>query len=307
MSRPYTFHYASAPRVVAEKPGKRSRYPFATATNHHHLVFPTADFIIQQLDFPPFFIELFELKAEDTFPLRYEVLSRQHFLFFMLEGDISFQTQEGFFVSFARAGYYGFVFNNPGMFSIHLPPGKYTALSINISPDWLRFFSQDQPVMKDFLEKNIGNFGSLPYCRIDREVARWLKALYTDISKGVGSLDGKLRSYISLMLEQYDLMAGEKLQTLPYLLKGYLDKHFLAPDISLKSISSHFAMNERTLRHHFKNEFNITIHHYYTCRRLSSVLDLMNSQKLPLSKIYYLAGYNDENTLRYEMRKFNLL
>jgi len=307
MSRPYTFHYTSTPRVVAEKPGKRSRYPFATATNHHHLVFPTADFIIQQLDFPPFFIELFELKAEDTFPLSYEVLSRQHFLFFMLEGDISFQTREGFFVSFARAGYYGFVFNNPGMFSINLLPGKYTALSINISPDWLRFFSQDQPVIKDFLEKDIGNFGSLPYCRIDREVARWLKALYTDISKGVGSLDGKLRSYISLMLEQYDLMAGEKLQTLPYLLKGYLDKHFLAPDISLNSISGHFAINERTLRHHFKNEFNITIHHYYTCRRLSSVLDLMNSQKLPLSKIYYLAGYNDENTLRYEMRKFNLL
>ncbi len=307
MSSPYIFHFPSSPMEAAEKPGLLSRYPFATATDHHQLVFPGAGFIIQQLDFPPFFIELFELKAESTFPLTYEVFRGQYFLFFMLEGNINFQTQEGFYVSFAKAGYYGFVFNNPGLYSIHMPPGKYTALSINISPEWLRFFSQDQPIIKEFLERDIKNFGALPYCRANRKVASWLQALYTDIVKGAGSLDGKLRSTISLMLEQYNLIVGEKLQTLPYVLKDYLDDYFLLPDLSLKTISDHFIINERTLRNHFKNEFNTTIHHYYTCRRLSYAQELINTQDLPLSKIYYLVGYNDENTLRYEMRKFNLL
>ena len=308
MNIPYTFHYGSAPREVVEKPGKHSRYPFATATHHRHLIFPTADFIIQQLDFPPFFIELFELKAEDTFPLSYEVFSRQYFLFFMLEGSVTFTTSEGFYVSHAKSGHFAFAYNDKGKYVLDLPSGRYTALCIAYHPDWLHFFTEDQPVLNNFLLKNrLAEHTMLPYCRIDRGVGRWLRSHYSELQKGRGSLDGQLRYYISLILERYNQLAEAKLQTLPWQVKEYLDINFSFPELSIKYLTERLKVSKEQLRGQFQAEFKVSPHHYYTCKRLALARKLISTHNLPLRKIFHEAGYNDESALRYEMKQFGLL
>lgn len=307
MLRPYLLRFDKPIIKLTRGLPVWNRYSFASADQRSFKTFDGAEVSSQRLHMTPFHIELFEVRVDTNFRIRYEVLEKQYFLFFMLEGSINFKTHEDFYTSYVKNGHYAFVLNASGKYFIELPKGSYTVLLISISPDWLSFFSKDQPLLRNFISSKVAKYAWLPCCRIDRETAYWLRALYADFTKGVGVLDGKLRFYISFILEQYGSCAEKKEKILPYLLKQYLEDHYHEPDLSLSRLADHFQFNERTIRNQFKSEFNTTLHHYYTCLRLSRTLDLMNLQNVPLSKIYYQVGYNDESTLRYEMRKFGLL
>lgn len=308
MMRPYQLNFDTPALQLNDGLAPWSKYPFATARNRVYKVFSGAEFTSQRLGMTPYFVELFEMRAQHSFKMSYEVTQKQHFLFLMLQGSVGFKSPEGFYISYARDGHFAFVSNPPGRYMLDLNPGHFTALCIAFSADWLTFFSQDQPVFRSFLntEEN-GHYPMLPYCRIDRSVARWLKSLYSELQHGQGTLDGQLRYYISLILERYNHLAGIKLQSLPWKTKEYLDMHFRDQELSLSRLTESMGVSERTLRHQFKGEFQTTIHHYYTCRRLSYATDLMEKYQAPIGKIWSEAGYNDESTFRYEMKRFGLL
>ena len=307
MQKPYRVSFSKPAIKLSRERPSWSRFSFTPAKHHLFRIFYGAQVYSRWLNMPPFYIELFEARADTQFRIHYEVLEKQHFLFFMLQGCVNVQTPEGFYVCYAGRGQYSFHAQASGKYVMPLSEGKYTALCIVISPEWLRFFSEDQSELRNFLTAPTTQYDALPYCRIDPETADRLKALYAGASKGAAVLDGTLRYYISLILEQYGVSAGERLKTLPYLLRNYLDDHYRQPDLSQSRLAQHFQVTERTLRDRFKTEFNTTPHHYYTCRRISYALDLLRQQDTSLGKIYHEAGYNDESTFRYEMKRFGLL
>jgi len=307
MKQPYIMQFDSLPNTISQQLPDWCTYPFSMAQKKSYLQFKSGKLLTQHLKFKPFHIELFELKCDDLFGMSYEVFEKQHFLFFMLEGSTTFSTQEGLHVSYAKSGHFAFVSNEKGRFKLALPAGHYSALCLALEYDWLEFFSEDQPVLKGFLDMTSpGGHDMLPYCRIDRKVASWLKRLYSELQAGRGSLDGQLRFYISLILERYNHLAKTRLSSLPWKAKEYLDKMFKNPELSLKSISDHLEVNSNHLRDQFKAEFMVTPHHYYTCRRLYLAHQLMVNYNLPLRQVFSKVGYNDESALRYEMKQFGL-
>ncbi len=305
MPRPYIFGFEKPVVERTDRLPPWSRYSFTTSHQHSFKTFGGAEFASQRLSMPPFHVELFEIKTDNPFQVHYEMPEKQYFLFFMLEGRATFTTPEGFYISCAKSRHFSFVLNEKGKYLVHIPPGRHTILCITLKTEWLTFFSEDQPALRDFLKAPAAR-DHLPYCTIDRPTGHWLTSLYSEFRQGKGSLDGQLRYYISLILERYNHLAGEKLRRLPWRTKRYLDNHFRDTDLAVPQLAVRLALNERSLRRQFKTEFGVTLHHYYTCLRLAEAARLMQHHKLPLNQVYLDCGYNDESTFRYALKKFGL-
>ncbi|PLK44962.1 AraC family transcriptional regulator [Emticicia sp. TH156] len=309
MKKPYEFLYDSPPLSVHHELPENRLYPFAKAQESLYTRFDSASLLSQILNFRPFYAELLEVNSHSPFRMTYQINEKQHFLFFMLHGSIDFTDTDGLFISHARERHYAVTYNDRGLYRVKISPGRHVALCISILPEWLAFVSKDLPVLKKYLtalDAEEYPYAMLPYCRMDLHVLRWLRNIYAEMANGVGSLDGLLRLYISRTLERYNVLAAQQLKRMPYRVKDYLDLHFSDANLNSRQVADYFGMTERTLRNHFKAEFNITIRDYYTSCRLRQALILMKIKNLPVSDIYYQVGYNDESTFRYEMKKFKI-
>ncbi len=309
MNEPYEFLYDYPPLSVQQALPESCFYPFAKAQKSQFTLFDSASLLSQRLNFRPFYIELLEVNNDLPFRMTYKVTEKQHFLFFVLHGSIDFTDTEGLFISHARQGYYAMTYNDIGLYRVKMPPGRNIVLCISILPEWLAFVAKDLPVLKEYLstlEAGVYPNAMLPYCQMDLHIQRRLKTIYSEISNGVGSLDGLLRLQISGILERYNEQAEQQLNSIPYKVKDYLDEHFYDTDLNSQRVADYFGRTERTLRNHFKATFNITIRDYYTSCRLRQALLLMKSKNLPVSDVFYQVGYNDESTFRYEMKKYKI-
>lgn len=309
MNKPYEFLYDFPPLNVLQELPKGCLYPFAKAQQTLHTLFDSASLLSQILNFRPFYVELVEVNNHLPFRMTYQITEKQHFLFFMFHGSIDFTDTEGLFISHARQGYYAVTYNEKGLYRVKMSPGRHVALCISMLPEWLAFVSKDLPILKKYLaglDTEAYPYAMLPYCRMDLQILRWLRNIYAEMANGAGSLDGLLRLYISRTLERYNELAKQQLKSIPYQVKDYLDKHFYDADLNSRQVADYFGRAERTLRNHFKAEFNITIRDYYTSCRLRQALVLMKTQNLPVSDVYYQVGYNDESTFRYELKKYKI-
>lgn len=309
MNKPYEFLYDSPPLSVQQGLPENCLYPFARAQHCLYTRFESTSLLSQTLNFRPFYIELLEFNNHLPFRMTYQVTEKQHFLFFMLHGDIDFTDMDGLFISHAKHGHYAVTYNQAGLYRVKMSKGRQVALCISILPEWLLFATKDLPALKKYLhvvDTTVHPYAMLPYCQMDLHVMSWLRNIYTKLSNGAGSLDGFLRLYISRILERYNVLAEQQLNSILYQVKDYLDKHFHDTDLSSRRVADYFGRTERTLRNHFKAEFNITIRDYYTSCRLRKALVLMKNKNLPVSDVYYQVGYNDESTFRYEMKKYRI-
>lgn len=198
MQKPYRVSFSKPVIKLSRERPSWSRFSFTPAKHHLSRIFAGAQVYARWLNMPPFYIELFEARADTEFRIYYEVLEKRHFLFFMLEGCANIETPEGFYVSCTRNGHYSFQAQASGKYIMPLSKGMYRGLFIVISPEWLRFFSEDQPELRSFLTAPATQYDALPYCRIESDTAHRLKALYAGASKGAAVIDGTLRYYISL-------------------------------------------------------------------------------------------------------------
>lgn len=309
MNKPYEFLYDSPPLSIQQGLAENCLYPFARAQQSQYIRFESTSLLSQTLNFRPFYIELLEFNNHLPFRMTYRITEKQHFLFFMLHGDIDFMDMDGLFISHAKQRHYAVTYNDVGLYRVKMSRGRQVALCISILPEWLAFVAKDLPALKKYLtalDSQEYPHTMLPYCRMDLPVMSWLRHIYTKLSNGAGSLDGFLRLYISRILERYNGLAAQQLNSILYLVKDYLDTHFDDAELNSGRVADYFGRTERTLRNHFKAEFNITIRDYYTSCRLRQALALMKNKNLPVSDVFYQVGYNDESTFRYEMKKYKI-
>ncbi len=309
MNEPYDFLFDYPPLSIQQTLPASCLYPFAKAQKKQFFLFDSASLLSQRLNFKPFYIDLIEVNNELPFRMTYKVTEKQHFLFFVLHGSIDFTDTEGLFISHARQGHYALTFNDIGLYRVKIPSGQNIVLCISILPEWLSFVTKDLPTLRKYLttlDTGVHPNAMLPYCQMDLHIQRRLKAIYAEISNGVGSLDGLLRLQISRILERYNVLSQHQQHSISYSVKEYLDKHFFDTNLNSRRVADYFGRTERTLRNHFKATFNITIRDYYTSCRLRQAKLLMHSKNLPVSDVFYQVGYNDESTFRYEMKKYKI-
>lgn len=307
MQKPYLLSFEKPAIKITQELPSWSRYSFASVQEHILRVFDGAELSSQRLHEPPFHIELFEIQASRSFRINYEVFGEKYFLLLMPEGQATFTTPEGFYISYAKSKHSAFIFSDQARYISRHAPGYNSLWCITFDPDWLLFFSKDQPVLHSFMiNKSLRGFDLLPYCRIDGGIARWLKNLYSVQVRGKGSLDGHLRYYISMILERYIQIALIRQQSLPWHVKYYLDENFSASNINYSHLSGLFNESERTLRYHFQKEFGISIHQYLTHKRLKLAHQLIQCEGQLICDVYLQTGYQDESTFRRAYRNFFL-
>lgn len=285
---------------------QKSRFPFANASNRIFRKFPDAEFSVQWLYSPPFNINLCELITYDSFSLNYKLLEPQHFLFFMFEGDIIFTSPEGLYNSYVKSDHFGLIINDAAKIKVQLEKGRYTALSIALNSDWLSFFDEDQNLLKAYLPSVMQKQYILPTCRMEGKIKSWLKNLYTSFSRSKASLDGKLRFYIAQILETYLDQIDLKLKSIPYKIKTFIDNNYTQSEISLELIAKSLAISQSSIRSQFYTEFGCSPHHYYTSKRLSAAIHLLQNKKASLNDICHQIGYRDESSLRRALKRFGI-
>lgn len=79
-----------------------------------------------------------------------------------------------------------------------------------------------------------------------------------------------------------------------YEISQYISAHF-QEDLSLKKLSREFAMSESHLSRKFRANTGIGINEYITYVRINYAEMLMKKQRLPITRVAELCGFNDSN------------
>lgn len=307
MKIPYIFHYHSPPVSINHQRPNWSTIRFPKAQDIKHLTFKNAELSSQVANFKPFYIELLEFNNKSDFDFQYEVTSPRHFLFLLIKGNVSFYTAEGLFVSYAKKRHFALTYNNLGTFNVRMKRGNYTALCINIDSEWFADPIESFPAIRTYLNA-IANvpaaYAMLPYCPITKEVDTSLKNIHSKLSNGAFYIKNFLTMQVYQILNEYETLAKEKQDSLPYQVRSFIHDHLSDPDLSSHSIAGHFGKVERSLRDQFKTEFNITIHDYFTHLRVRSAIRIMKENDLGPLDVFLQVGFKEVNTLRYHLEKF---
>jgi AraC-like DNA-binding protein len=298
MNQPYKLHFTQKVQNVIVVPTKSPQSTFSPIQHPRKAFFEKAELYQKQVASSPFYIELVELSTKKLFSLIYEMNSPQYFLLFILEGSITIKTIDDLFACHAKSRHFALIHNEAGKYKMD------TIVCIYHLQEYLQKASKNLDLIKSFIEREVNfPFCQLPFCRIDRTVSRHLNNIYLYLPTSKNKFEAQLKYQITMILDQYNLLASQKMEKVSWKVKEYLDQNYTNPDISLQVLADLLQCNIHQVRSKFKTEFGLTPHQYYTGKRLEKALELKTKHKLPLSKIFYQVGYNDESALRYEMKK----
>lgn len=310
MKTPYNLVFKPQELVYAnpvEKLPEWCRFPISFAERCQYYRLRDMEIVSQQIHCSPFYIDMFEIRANNPMYLRFKIPRRQLFLYFMLGGTLSISSGSKCPVTQVHANTFAMLYYGSGQYMAHTGKGHHPVLFVNMAPEWLENISTDFPGLQFILEKF--RHSSRPYllmhpCRIDRRVQRWLYKVYSYSRNNMGALDGNLRKYLSYILGYYNSVLGPQYHKLAYRVKMYLDDHYRSSLLNARFLALQFQVTERTLRNHFKREYGITPHEYYSKLRITDAIAQMEHSNLSAKDVYVSVGYNDERSFRYALSRY---
>jgi AraC-like DNA-binding protein len=291
MKRAYHFHYPIQPEAHSDG-------------NPIHL--SQGKVRTWQLESPNYLVEKLDFEVFKNFNLSYEAHTSHYLLFFMLEGNVSITTESGIFLSKAKAGQMAFVHHQAGQYLLPFSAGKYSTLCIRHRENWHSVFSMDNSHLSQFIQEvPSARHSSLPFCRMDRTLTKWLKKLLS-LDPEKSNIEPHLSYSIGMMLAHYKDLAAAKRLNPAWTIKRYLDAHFMDQNLSLSELSRRLDIGPESLRTQFRTEFHVSPHFYYTAKRMEMAQELIRSQGLSLGQTFHRVGYKDEATFRYQLKKFGI-
>ena len=291
----------------AEKLPEWCRFPMSFAQRCQYYRLREMEIVSQRIHCFPFYIDMFEIRANSPMPLRFKIPRRQLFLYFMLGGTLSITFGNTCPVTQVQTNTFAMLYYDSGRYTAHTGKGHHTILFVNMAPEWLENISTGFPGLQFILEKF--RRSSRPYhmmhpCPIDRKVQRWLYKVYSYSRNNTGALDGNLRKYLSYILGHYNTVLGPQYHKLAYRVKMYLDDHYRDGRLSAGHLAARFHVTARTLRNHFKREYDMTPHEYYSRLRIMDAIKQMELHGLEIKDVYLSVGYHNEGAFRYALKQF---
>ncbi|PZR19481.1 MAG: hypothetical protein DI539_13870 [Flavobacterium psychrophilum] len=287
-----------------EMPGW-STFAMVFADNHYQYSFAGMDFYGMHYEYRPFSIELIQIKYySDPASILFEATGKQTILFIMLEGEIA----GGFTKKNNLSMHEGeFTISNyePGKYNLQPRGDKNSFLLITIDNDWFQYVGEDLINIMNGIINFEDEFADQVFlCKATRQAHQWINNIHAFSHQNIAAVDGNLRMHITFLLEYYKLKIETQKNSLAFKIKKYLDDHYLNNTLSIKNLAEYFHVTERTLRNHFKRQFQKTIHRYYTELRMKRATELINNSSLPLKDIYFHIGYNDESSFRHAYKQY---
>jgi AraC-like DNA-binding protein len=248
-----------------------------------------------------FYIELYEYDLRTELHASYLVQNPTLFLFFMLEGSISFQTPKGDSITDAIKGIYYATFNHEGEYSYQLSPGVHRLFYIVPRTEWLKGHMNLYPKLREMLgNMDTGNtlYGHMPKCLISGPIYRTLMHLYT-LDNKVPDIEAEILRRCKQLLAHYNdaLVSGTYLPYISHQEKAkavmeYIAVHFTDTAIgNVPLLAERFYISERTLVRIFSEETGQSVHEYIEKLRMQLGLKLLKETRHPVHQIARQTGY----------------
>lgn len=307
---PYFFIYGQKPKYRIDVKGnlpENCQYPLLNADSADLIGFEGgAEILIQRLDSDPFVVDLIQLDLDKPFSFNYQVKKPRLFLYFMIEGIVDYYTADRIKISHAAAGRFYTTYNKQAKYKARFSATRNIVLVVTMKPGWAKKFFCSFPHLYEMIQRfqtGATTYEVLPHCFIDGTIRKYLVEVYSYSNENPGALNGTLRKYISLILERYNKLVGEKKESIAYKAKNSIDINFADANVSVESLASDLATTRKTLIKHFKYEFGITPYAYLIQVRVNFARVLIETSGQKASDVYWRVGYDDVKSFRAQYRK----
>jgi len=247
-----------------------------------------------------FYIEIIEIRLTEKLNMSYLIKDPALFLFFMLDGNVSFSTSDGRLISDAKKGVCYPTYNNTGEYFAQFPKGIHRMLYISTRPGWLKNHLETYSHFADFMagfEQKKDLYQHLPQYPITKEMRGFLRELYKINPFSARNLEVGITDNCMGLFEEYHqmLVSGIKsvsLQDVVSELKSHLNSHFTERNAdNISKFLEKIPFTERTIRHAFLGELKYTIHDYIEVLRVGYAHDLLQKTTLSIKEIGLKAGF----------------
>ncbi|WP_185212267.1 helix-turn-helix domain-containing protein [Sphingobacterium mizutaii] len=284
-----------------------NRYQLPFAKERLLLKVPELQLFTQKLVHDPFFIDLVEINVKEPAYIPFVIHDRQLYMYFMLKGSLLYTTEKKRPIVRTQANTLMMSYYDKGSYFAYAKKGKHIALVVSIDPDWIKSITQDYQNIQCILQRFTYSkrlYDTMYLRRMDRKIQRWLYKIYSYSRNNKGALDGNLRKYISLLLEYYDNALEDQDSDIAFEIKTFVEANYRDTRLSIKFLSDHFNMTERTLTNIFKRRYHLSVQQYYTDLRMEKAITLMDQESINIKDVYMKVGYTDERTFRYALEGY---
>lgn len=309
MRTPYTLHFKE--QLIIELTPENDNLP---GWSQYPLIFTQqnrlyeADYfkvLLQTFNHRPFYIEIVEVFADKPFDFQFEIKEKQVFLFFMLNGDIEFYGHPNQLIAKTLENNFLMSFYDVGKYTAAVGKGKQIALVVTIDPEWLeKVGAEYRNILRILTEyrKAIRPYQAMYQGKIDRNIHRWLRKVYSSQKQDIGIFDGFLRMHMSMMLKHYDKLLDNF--WIAFDIRDYILENLTDEELGIEMLCRKFNLSKRVLRYQFSHNFGENILTFINNKRMILADGLMRNDNLTITDVYMRVGYKDESTFRYHFNRY---
>lgn len=283
------------------------KYPLSFAEKKQYFKASELELLSQQSNYATFFIDLVQIEVKKSTYIPFVIHDKQLYMYFMLKGSLIYTTEKKKPIIKTQANMFSMSYYDKGSYLAYAKKGSHIALIVSIDPEWIESIADDyhniQSILKDFV-KSKRPYAIMSQLRMDRKIQRWLFKIYSYSQKNKGALDGNLRKYVSLLLEYYDSILKDQDNDVAFKIKSFVDQNYSDFRLSVKFLTDHFHMTERTLLNIFKRRYHQSIQQYYTDLRIEKAIASMALHGMTIKDVYMEVGYADERAFRYALEQY---
>ena len=304
MKIPYSYKPSGTYQIISETAEKLPNWcKFLKASKRGYQKYNALDWkgISQKLILKPFTIETFELQTDSEICFTIEIKEKITMLYFLLEGNVSFQTNTGCFLSEVNNSFFYLVQNNRGIYVGKFSAGFHIAVIITIAHNWLSKVHSDYPNLTSEIDSFLNNKTYrtfFPTLRLSKSIRRQLFLLISENETNISVTKKFFQYCIAKILSQYDKSVKYKKEIAAYKIKNYLDQHFTDPEIDTIHLVKLFHITDRTLRHQFRKLFHTSVKQYCNSLRMEYANQLLHNSGKKIKDVYSLVGFRDERSFR---------
>lgn len=307
MKIPYTLHFhVSQTKTETIDSGdlpKWCKYPLNFSEKNQLYHNGDVNILRQFFNYRPFFIDLIEIDADKGFDYMFEIQGRQVFMFFMLMGNMKLYDTSNHLIAHTVENNFLMPFYDSGLYNVKVDKGTHIALVITIHPDWLEKVSTEYKNVYRILEefnKGINPYQAMCQGKIDRNLHKWLRKVYSSQKQDIGVFDGFLRMHMAL--KHYDRLLDS--HWLAFDIREFILENLTDENLGIEMLCDNFGLTKRALRYQFMQTFGENILTYCKKRRMELADKLIRTDNLTISEVYMRIGYKDESTFRYHFNRY---
>lgn len=309
MKEPYEIHFHSkvhSKRRVKNNLPPYSLFPIAFA-NADQFILAEAKILHQYFSSYLFNLELYEIDAKKDFTAGFEIAKKQLFLFFMIEGNVSFSCENRKHIIDIKGDEFCASYKQKGNYHASFKAGMHRFLVITYRVKWLKWVIEDYPYLDELhqsFQEETEPYKIMPVCKINRPVSTLLQRLYSQSkTETIGELGSLIKAFVSKVLMRYNTMLEDEYSKVSYKAKNYIEENYQDSELNIDHLVDMLFTTEQTLSRNFVKDYGITPFEYLNHVRMQQGRQLLENTDYPLEVVAKLSGHDDTASFGKKIKK----